>query len=403
MKKALTELCDLLAEDSSVLSHGLSLLWSQCPSLKSFNDPGFRPSVRQVNGILTAARYLSLSREPENRDGLLAVVLQFIAAVPSISRNEAWPGNFTSKVFDGYFRELLEYLAAICVRWPEVTGFVSSILTGFVKNITEDGSESGSWIRYPAVRSLLAALALNFPALEFADACSLAKCILQHWIVLPATPAIDVPGYGIVPQSLSAQSSPIRFFSSSSSSSNGKHNFLKDLRSANGYMSDGPTLSTSPETSPSHHDANGFFTPSSTPGRGTPGRDTPGRTNYHMNGNGNGSTTSSSEYFEHHEGSKQARQFLTALGQESNTALERQVYGFRLVVQILEKTETDEDLASQLRNMAISQIGALLPLLKASLFLSLCMSLCSRFFLWPSVNLYHQFIALQQVINNSGA
>jgi phosphatidylinositol 4-kinase len=83
-----------------------------------------------------------------------------------------------------------------------------------------------------------------------------------------------------------------------------------------------------------------------------------------MNGNGNGSTTISSEYFEHHEGSKQARQFLTALEQESNTALERQVYGFRLVVQILEKTETDEDLASQLRNMAISQIGALLPLLK---------------------------------------
>lgn len=369
MKKALTELCDLLAEDSSVLSHGLSLLWSQCPSLESFSDAGFRPSVRQVNGILAAARYLSRSREPENLDGLLAVVLQFVAAIPNISRNEAWHALFTPEVLDGYFKELLEYLAEICVKWPDVASSVSNVLTEFVLNITGDKEDSSEWMRYPAVPSLLAALAANFPALDSADADSLTKCILRHWIVLPLTPIEASSSRSVSTQNLSAQSSPIRFFSSSPSS-NGKSSSMMDLRTAQGYMSDGPTLSISADDSPSQHDANGFFTPSSTPGRGTPGRE-PGGNVFHMNGNGNGSRTSSSEYFENHEASKRPRQFLISLERESVLALERQEFGFRLIVQILEKIGTDEDLVSQLRTMALSQIAALLPLLKARVFLSL--------------------------------
>lgn len=323
---------------------------------------GFRPSVRQVNGILVAARYLSRSREPENLDGLLAVVLQFVAAIPNISRNEAWHALFTSEVFDGYFRELLEYLAAICVKWPDVASSVSIVLTGFVLNITEEKEDGLRWMRYPAIRSLLAALASNFPALDSADADSLAKCILRHWIVLPLTP-IDASSRSVSTQSLSAQSSPIRFFSSSPSSSNGKSSSMKDLRTAQGYMSDGPALSISAVDSPSLHDANGFFTPRSTPGRGTPGRE-PDSNIFHINGNGNGSRTSSSEYFEKHEASKRTRLCLTALEGESVLALERQELGFRLIVQILEKIETDEDLVSRLRITAISQIETLLPLLK---------------------------------------
>lgn len=368
MKKALTELCDLLAEDSSVLSHGLSLLWSQCPSLESFSDAGFRPSVRQVNGILAAARYLSRSREPENLDGLLAVVLQFVAAIPNISRNEAWHALFTPDVLDGYFKELLDYLADVCVKWPDVASSVSNVLTEFVLNITEekeDSSESTRWMRFPAMRSLLAALASNFPALDSADADILTKCVLRHWIALPSTP-MEVPMRSGSTQNLSAQSSPIRFFSSSSSS-NGKSSSMKDLRSAQGYMSDGPAFSTSADDSPSHHDANSFFTPSSTPGRGTPGRELemPGGNIFHVNANGNGSRHSSSEYIENHETSKRARELLITLEGESVVALELQEFGFRLIVQILEKIETDEELVSQLRNMASHQIGAVLPLLKA--------------------------------------
>ena len=358
------ELCDLLAEDSSVLSHGLSLLWSQCPSLESFSDAGFRPTVRQVNGILAAARYLSRSKEPENLDGLLALVLQFVAAIPNISRHEAWPVLFTPKVFDDYFKELLDYLADIAGKWPNAASSVSNALTDLVLNITEESEESSEvsvmWMGYPAVRSLLQALASNFSALDSTDADSLANCMLQYWLLLSLVPMERSSSS----QSQSAQSSPIRFFSSSSSSSNGKSSSMKDLRMAQGYMSDGTTdrLSNSADDSPKY-DASAFFTPNSTP-RGTPGRepDIPGSF-LHMNGNG--SRSSSSEYADNHDANKQTRLLFSALEGESIAALERQELGFRLFVQILEKVGVNEELVSQLRIMAISQLGALVPLLKA--------------------------------------
>lgn len=65
-KKALAELCDLLAEDGNVQSQdGLSSLWSQCPSLDSLSDESFRPTARHVDGILAAARYLRRVKELE--------------------------------------------------------------------------------------------------------------------------------------------------------------------------------------------------------------------------------------------------------------------------------------------------------------------------------------------------
>ncbi|KAG0561044.1 hypothetical protein KC19_9G032800 [Ceratodon purpureus] len=371
MKKALMELCDLLAEDSTVLSHGLSLLWSQCPSLESFSDAAFRPTVRQLDGILAAARYLARSKEPENLDGLLALVLQFVATIPSISRNEAWPGLFVSEVFDGYFRELLEYLGEVAVKRPSVLSSVSNALTDFVLGITEEGEdESGEgavrWMRYPAVRSFVAALAANFAALDAADAESLANCILRDWLLLPSV-AIESSARSASSQSLSTQSSPIRLFFSSSSSSNGKSSSMKDLRMAQGYMSDGATdrLSTSADDSPKY-DTNTFFTPNSTP-RGTPGREPDMAGSFlHANGNGNGNghRSTGSEYVDNHDANKRTRQLFSALEGESIAALERQELGFRLFVQILEKIEVNEQLVSQLRIMAVSQLGALVPLLK---------------------------------------
>lgn len=356
------EFCDLLAEDCSVLSHGLSLLWSQCPSLESCSDAGFRPTVRQVNGILAAARYLSRSKEPENLDGLLALVLQFVATIPRISRNEAWPAVFTPEVFDGYFKELLKYLADVSAKWSNAASSVSNALTDFVLNISEEIEESSErWMRYPAVRSLLAALASNFAALDSVDAESLLNCILRDWLLLPLAP---MESSGRSTSSQSAQSSPIRFFFSSSSSSNGKSSSMKDLRMAQGYMSDGATdrLSTSADDSPKY-DANTFFTPNSTP-RGTPGREPDMAGSFlHMNGNGHRSTIS--EFTENHRiANKRTRQLFSALEGESIAALERQELGFRLCVQILEKSEVNEELVSQLRIMAISQLGALVPLLK---------------------------------------
>lgn len=373
------ELCDLLAEDSSVLSHGLSLLWSQCPSLESFSDTGFRPTVRQVNGILAAARYLSRSKDPENLDGLLALVLQFVATIPSISRNEAWPVLFSPEVFDGYFKELLEYLADVSVRWPRTVSSVSIALTDFVLNVTEESEQnsegSARWMRYPAVRSLLTALASNFAALDSADAESLANCILRDWLLLPTAP-MESSGRSGSSQSQSAQSSPIRFFYSSSSS-NGKSSSMKDLRMMQGYMSDGATdsrVSTSADDSPKY-DANTFFTPNPTP-RGTPGRE-PEIAGSFLHMNGNGSRSTSSEYAENHDANKRTRQLFSALEGESIAALERQELGFRLFVQILEKTGVNEELVSQLRIMAISQLGALVPLLKARFLLPLLRFYCN--------------------------
>lgn len=357
--KALTELCDLLAENGSrVELHGLSLLWTQCPSLEILSDAGFRPTVRQVNGILAAGRYLSRSKEePENIEKLLALVLQFVAEIPSISRNEAWPVVFTSEVFDGYFTEFLGYLVDISGKWPNTTISVSNVLTEFVLNVTEEseGSSDGSvrWMRYPAVRSLLLALASNFPGLDSADADSLANCILRDWLLLPPTP-MEASGRSASFQSLSVQSSPLRFFFSSSS--------MKDLRTAQGYMSDG--------ASDYYDDANTFFTPNSTPG-GTPGRE-PETAGSFLHMNGNESRSHSSEYAEYagnHDANKRIRQLLTALERESVAGLERQELGFRLFEQILGKVEVHEELVSQLRILAISQLGALVPFLKARLLL----------------------------------
>lgn len=335
-KNALTELCDLLAEDGGALSHdGLnSLLWSQCPSPESLSDAAFRPTARQVDGILAAARYLSRSKEPENSnfDGLLALVVQFIATILNISRTEAWPVLFTPDVFE----ELLGYLAEISVKWPHATLSVSNVLTDFVLNVTEESSEG-----YPAIRSLLLALASNFPALDSADADSLANCLLRDWLLLPPTPMEASASF----QSLSAPSSPVRFFFSS----NGKASSMKDLQE---YLSDIVT---------NFDDDRTFFTPNSTPG-GTPGRE-PENFGHKK---GNGSRNYDSEYA---DGKKRTRQLLTALEGESVVALERQELGFRLFEQILGKVEVHEELVSQLRIMAISQLTALVPFLKARLLL----------------------------------
>jgi hypothetical protein len=362
--KALVELCDVLAEDHTLSTEGVGLLWSQCPPIELFSERHSNLTARHVNGILASARYLSRTEQPENRHEFLNLIFEFISSVPNISRKDGWPVSFTPEAYDVYFVELLGYLSEVAKKWPAVASDMSNVFTDFILSITEERDEDNVepliWARHAAIRSLLVALAGNFPALDGPDAESLAKCLLQHWLSLPQPSVMELSG-----RSVSAQSSPLGFYSSSS---NGNSRSMKDFRLAQGYMSDGAADSrmlSSADDSP-QYEANTFFTPASTPSRGTPRREFDGIGNgsfLHMNGNG--SRAVSGVHSETREASRQSRQLLNSLEAESVESLEWHEVGFRLFVQLLEKAELDEDSVAQLRSMATGQLGALLPLLKA--------------------------------------
>lgn len=353
--KALAELCDVLADNEAVSSEGIALLSSQCPSLESFSQEGLHPTVRQLNGLLGAARYLSRAKKPENRKEFLAVILEFITAVPNISRAEAWPASFTREAFDAYFSELIVYLAQIALRWHETLSDVSNVFADLILNITEEKGEiSGEpvrWTQYPAIKSLLAAMAVQYPALDALEADAVAKCLLENWLFVPQSPP-ESSG-----RSSSAQSSPLRYFSPTY---NGHSRSMKESRIGQGYMSDGhPSIDDSPR-----YRVNTFFTPDSTP-RGTPTGESEVVTGSFLNMNGYGNAGHSSGNAGNFGGNKRSQQLLMALEGESTEALERQDIAFRLFVRILEKADLQGELITHLRTMAMGQLGALLPLLKA--------------------------------------
>lgn len=90
---------------------------------------------------------------------------------------------FIFEVLDGYFKEFLEYLVEICVKWLDVVSFVSNVFIEFVLNIIGDKEDSSEWMCYFVVLLLFVVLVVNFLVLDFVDVDFLMKCILWYWIV----------------------------------------------------------------------------------------------------------------------------------------------------------------------------------------------------------------------------
>lgn len=168
--EALTELCDLVAQNPTLFADKLSWICSRCP-------PPSAPRLTRahLNSLLTLARFLSKcsSSPPTSRPPLL----DFLRSPPL--RPSLWPQSYSLDSVACFFSDLFKYVSAACVvsadLASELQSFFGKSLIAAAQQCFSSASDAAA---AGIAKVFLSAAARNCPPISTEDAEKAAMCLL---------------------------------------------------------------------------------------------------------------------------------------------------------------------------------------------------------------------------------
>ena len=335
--EALTELCDLIAENPEQFSEKLAWICSRCPPSESLMAGSPRVSRSQLNAVLAVARFLArCPNQTDHHQRPQFIVLEFIRSVPASFNQSFWPQSFGHDAISAFYVDFLGYVAKATDLSPDfatvVAGFAGEVV---ITALNYDGEGSG------ISRAFLMALSQNFPPILPSDAESLVASLLDQFMVsvsvsTPLSPR-EAGAAASETSTSSAQSSPI---------------------SVNHYPPN--DISMSPANEVSRHSGSSSAATASSKGSAV------------VNG-GSVAWKSSNEQFGVSYafgdgggagGVAMLRQQVSSFEEESVESLGKQEIAFKLIAHILDKVQIDPKLMDQVRLIAKKQLQSLPVFLK---------------------------------------
>ncbi|KAF8075645.1 hypothetical protein N665_1074s0001, partial [Sinapis alba] len=319
--EALTELCDIIAENPKQFSEKLAWICGRCPQTEWLLAESPRVSRSHLNAVLAVARIIS--KNPESTDNRAkSAVNDFLSAVPASFRRSFWPHSFPSQAISAFYCDFLSYLSCAADLSPEfgteVARFTGDVVIAATSCSERDGDPSIS-------KAFLVALSQNFPSILQSDGDKLITMLLDQFVALPSPKEQQNSANS---ENSSAQSSPV---------STNRNPSGKTEESSPG---DGSTVSSKSSSS------------------------------VVVNGGSivwkSGVDQLSFGFSEGSGGSNPVfRQQVASFEDESIESLEKQEIAFRLITHILEKVKVDSKLQDQVRFIAKRQLQSMSAFLKS--------------------------------------
>ncbi|CDY48094.1 BnaC06g02580D, partial [Brassica napus] len=194
--EALTELCDIIAENPKQFSEKLAWICGRCPQTEWLLAESPRVSRSHLNAVLAVARIIS--KNPESTDNRAKSAMNdFLSAVPASLRRSFWPHSFPS-----------HYLSCAADLSPEFATEVARFTGEVVIAATSCGGGDGDGD--PSIaKAFLVALSQNFPSILQSDGDKLITMLLDQFVVSRAPPSPKEQQNSANSDTSSAQSSPV--------------------------------------------------------------------------------------------------------------------------------------------------------------------------------------------------
>ncbi|WZZ64016.1 hypothetical protein YC2023_075386 [Brassica napus] len=324
--EALTELCDIIAENPKQFSEKLAWICGRCPQTEWLLAESPRVSRSHLNAVLAVARIIS--KNPESTDNRAKSAMNdFLSAVPASLRRSFWPHSFPSQSISSFYCDFLSYLSCAADLSPEFATEVARFTGEVVIAATSCGGGDGDGD--PSIaKAFLVALSQNFPSILQSDGDKLITMLLDQFVVSRAPPSPKEQQNSANSDTSSAQSSPV---------STNRYPSGKTEESSPG---DGSTVSSKSSSS------------------------------VVVNGGSivwkTGVDQLSFGFSEGSGGSNPVfRQQVASFEDESIESLEKQEIAFRLITHILEKVKVDSKLQDQVRFIAKRQLQSMSAFLKS--------------------------------------
>lgn len=338
---ALTELCDLIADNPEQFSEKLAWICSRCPPPESLLGGSPRVTRSHINAVLAISRFLArCPNQTDHHQHSQALVLEYLRSATSSFSRSFWPQSYGKDAISAFYVEFLGYVAKATELSPdfatEVAGFAGEVV---IAALNHEGERSD------ISRAFLRALSQHFPPILPSDAERLVASLLDQFVVsspvsTPMSPR-EAGAAASETSTSSAQSSPI---------------------SVNQYQPNDSSMSPANEASRLSGSSGAASASSKCSGA--------------VNG-GNAAWKSSIEQFGvgyafgdggGGGGVAMLRQQVSSFEEESIESLEKQEITFKVIGHILDKVHIDPKLVEQARLIAKKQLQSVSAFLKVCFF-----------------------------------
>ncbi|KAJ0229393.1 Phosphatidylinositol 4-kinase alpha 1 [Hirschfeldia incana] len=182
--EALTELCDIIAENPKQFSEKLAWICGRCPQTEWLLADSPRVSRSHLNAVLAVARIIS--KNPDSTDNRAkSVVTDFLSAAPASFRRSFWPHSFPQQSISAFYSDFLTYLSRAADLSPEFATEVARF-TGEVVIAAATSCccrESGDGGDPEISKAFLVALSQSFPSILQSDGDKLITMLLDQFVV----------------------------------------------------------------------------------------------------------------------------------------------------------------------------------------------------------------------------
>ncbi|KAK8941284.1 Phosphatidylinositol 4-kinase alpha [Platanthera zijinensis] len=182
--EALTELCDLVAQNPDLFADKLAWICSRCPQAAALQPAlagggSVRVTRSHLNSLTALARFLSkCSNLPSVIPNAQSPVLDFLRAIPSAAfRLSFWPQSFSLDSISLFFADLLRYLSIAAELSPALASELSLFFGDtIVSAVARVGDEMA------IARVFLSSVAQNCPPIIAADAERIVGCLIEQLV-----------------------------------------------------------------------------------------------------------------------------------------------------------------------------------------------------------------------------
>ncbi|XP_074333514.1 phosphatidylinositol 4-kinase alpha 1 isoform X1 [Apium graveolens] len=303
---SLIELCDLISQNPVKFSDKLSWICGRCPT---FDGQLLKVTRSQLNAVLAVAVFLSkCPNYQESRPKLL--VIEFIKSIPLSFNSSFWPQSYNVAAVTSFYSDFLSYVCkatdASSELSSEVAGLIGDILVLVYRK--KDGDIG-------IIKAFLNALSKNFPPVLPSDADKLVRILINSYDTTFSSSPVDFP--------------------------------------------DGSPSQSSPPSSSSSGTTSGIVDDATSKGSGVNGSNYAWKSTVDMLGTAVGANEG---------GQASSQKLIASFEKESVDNLEKQETAFKLIGHILNKSQIDQKLLEQVRNIAREQIQSMLAFLKIQKF-----------------------------------
>lgn len=182
--EALTELCDLVAQNPDLFADKLAFICSRCPPAAVLQPPptgvgSARITRSHLHALIALARFLSrCSDYPAAVSNVRSTLVDFLRAIPSVAfRLSFWPQSYSIDTISVFFSDLLRYISIAADLSPALGSDLSIVIGNTV--VSAAASTGDEMI---IARVFLSAFAQNCPPIPAADAEWLVTCLLEQFV-----------------------------------------------------------------------------------------------------------------------------------------------------------------------------------------------------------------------------